>query len=145
MTTLNIQDFCHELCLSLGQVEPLLRKFKALRLIIVAEFAQSEVYLLEVVSVRIVDALLLDLLDFSKELNKHLLGTLLTCKLILCTQFFGFLLENLLKLGEAFSHNLWIAKELLLHIPGSSLFGIFQESLKVNDVHWHYYRFKCLL
>ena len=145
MATLNIQDFCHELCLSLGQVEPLLRKFKALRLIVVAEFAQSEVDLLEVVSVRIVNALLLDLLDFSKELNKHLLGAFLTCKLVLSTQLFGLLPENLLELGEALSDNLWIAQKLLLHVSSGSLFGVFQESLKVNDVYGHGYRFECLL
>ena len=54
------------------------------------------------------DALLLDLLDFSEELDQHLLGTLLASLLILRAQFFSLRLENLLELCDAFVRDLWI-------------------------------------
>ena len=114
MTALNIQDFCHELRFTLGQIEPLLGEFEALRLVVVAQLAQRKVNLLEVVCVRVVDALLLHLLDFSEELDKHLLCTFLASLLVLSTQFFGPHLENLLKLGEAFRSDLRIAHQIPL-------------------------------
>ena len=145
VTALNIQDFCHKLSFALSQIKSLLRKFKALSLIVVAKFTQRKVDLLEVVGVRIVDALLLHLFNFSKELNKHLLSTLLACLLVLCAHFFCFLLEYLLELGDTFIHNLWITDHFSLQVSHGDSFGVVKQSVEVHGVGWHDDRFKLFL
>ena len=63
---MNVEDLRHELGLGLGEVEPFLGKFIAIRLVVVAELAESEVDLLEGILRRVLEDGLLDLFKLTE-------------------------------------------------------------------------------
>ena len=90
--------------------------------------------MLEVVSVWVTDALLFHLLNFCEKLDQHLLSTFLASHLVLHSEFFNLLFENLVELLQAICSDLRITYKASLHFLDCRLLSVLDQSLKVGTV-----------